>query len=52
MLGTFNVLAMEVAIQAAFSLYAHGRPTSIVMDSSDLVSRTEYLVKILPERGS
>ena len=40
MVGTFNVPAMYVAIQAVLSLYASGRTTGIVMDSGDGVSHT------------
>merc|ERR1712224_1066893 len=39
-MGTFNVPAMYVAIQAVLSLYASGRTTGIVMDSGDGVSHT------------
>merc|ERR1712012_26932 len=38
MFETFNMPAMYVAIQAVLSLYASGRTTGIVMDSSDGVS--------------
>ncbi|KAK2103294.1 hypothetical protein P7K49_017150 [Saguinus oedipus] len=37
---TFNTPAMYVAIQAVLSLYASGRTTGIVMDSSDRVTHT------------
>ena len=40
MLGTFNVPAMYMAIQAVLSLYASGHTTGIVMGSGDGVSHT------------
>ncbi|MDJ1185683.1 actin [Roseofilum casamattae] len=40
MFETFKVPAMYVAIQAVLSLYASGRTTGIVLDSSDGVSHT------------
>merc|ERR1711944_325410 len=39
-MGTFNMPAMYVAIQAVLSLYASGRTTGIVLDSDDGVSHT------------
>merc|ERR1712224_938504 len=39
-MGTFNVPAMYVAIQAVLSLYASGRTTGVVMDAGDGVSHT------------
>merc|ERR1712130_58229 len=67
MFETFNMPAMYVAIQAVLSLYASGSTTGIVMDSGDGVSHgvpdaivrldlagrelTNYLMKILTERG-
>ena len=41
MFETFNVPAMYVAIQAELSLYASGRTSGSVMDSSVGVSRTK-----------
>merc|ERR1712228_700511 len=38
MFETFNMPAMNVAIQAVLSLYASGRTTGMVMDSGDGVS--------------
>ncbi|KAA8550474.1 hypothetical protein F0562_002158 [Nyssa sinensis] len=40
MFKTFNVLAMDVAIQAVLSLYSSGRTTGIMLDFGDGVSHT------------
>ena len=48
MFETFNVPAMYVAIQAGLSLYASGRTSGSVMDSSVGVSRTKPIYKEEP----
>ena len=46
MLDTFNVPVMHLAIQTVLSLYASGRTTGIVVNSSDDVLRTVTSTKV------
>ena len=48
MFETFNMPAMYVAIQAVLFLYASGRTTAIVMDSSDGAPTASPSTRVTP----